>query len=141
MARLAEESGQLRSDLLGELQTVADRIAGRPVQTGDGEALKIHQRNVEAFLERVSEESAKVRGQISNEIQQALMKLGGNAEGPILQAWPMVTTAAGKRVLIEVLGQVGGEPSIQLLQQLAESPDREVRIPATLAVKKIQSRR
>lgn len=77
----------------------------------------------------------------SNEIQQALIKLGGNAEGPILQAWPMVTTAAGKRVLIEVLGQVGGEPSIQLLQQLAESPDREVRIPATLAVKKIQSRR
>ncbi len=77
----------------------------------------------------------------SNEIQQALIKLGGNAEGPILQAWPMVTTAAGKRVLIEVLGQVGGEPSIQLLQQLAESADREVRIPATLAVRKIQSRR
>ena len=77
----------------------------------------------------------------SYDIQQALTTLGPAAEGPVLQAWPQVTSGAGRRVLIEVLGDIGTAESLQLLESVATSTDREVRTPAALAAKKIRDRR
>jgi hypothetical protein len=77
----------------------------------------------------------------SYDIQQALTTLGPAAEQPVLQAWPQVTSGAGRRVLIEVLGEIGTAQSLQLLESLATSTDREVRTPAALATEKIRGRR
>jgi HEAT repeat protein len=77
----------------------------------------------------------------SYDIQQALTAQGAEAEKLVLQSWPNVTTGPGKRALIEVLGDVGSAASLPLLESLATSTDREVRIPAALAVDKIRSRR
>lgn len=77
----------------------------------------------------------------SYDIQQALTTLGPAAERPVLQAWPQVTSGAGRRVLIEVLGDIGTAESLQLLESVATSTDREVRTPAALAAKKIRDRR
>ena len=63
-----EEGARGRATLAEELRSTAERLAARPDGTGD-DALRMHQRSVEALLARLIEDSARNRNLLVEELR------------------------------------------------------------------------
>ena len=71
--------GQIAT-LADELRAAMARVADRPAASdAERESLQIHQRNVEAFLARLTEENARARAQLTEELNNAISRMPDRA--------------------------------------------------------------
>jgi hypothetical protein len=87
MARLAEDQARSHADLIAELRNMAARVADRTAAEADHETLLVHQRSIETQVgklgeelhARLSEENARARGQIAEELNNAMTRMPDRA--------------------------------------------------------------
>jgi gas vesicle protein len=72
---LEEQLGKLTA----ELRDTMARLSERPASEPERESLQIYQRNVEAFLTRLSEENARARAQLAEELNNAMTRMPDRA--------------------------------------------------------------
>jgi hypothetical protein len=65
--------------LTDELRAAMARAADRPANDAERESLALHQRNVEAFLARLSEDNARARAQLAEELNTAISRMPDRA--------------------------------------------------------------
>ena len=77
---------------------------------------------------------------LQREVREALVGMGADIEQQLLASWPEFTNPIARRLLLEVLRDVGTAACLPLLEQISESPDFSVRPAARTALQAVNSR-
>lgn len=77
---------------------------------------------------------------LQREVREALVGIGADIEQQLLSSWPQFTNPIAKRLLLEVVREVGTADCLPLLEQIAESPDFSIRPAARAALQAVNSR-
>jgi hypothetical protein len=72
---LEDQLGKLTAELQGAMAWLSERPASQP----ERESLLVHQRNVEALLARLSDENARARAQLAEELNDAMTRMPDRA--------------------------------------------------------------